>query len=83
MEGLFEEENSRTHCQMQGMIDHLNKNQAIIKTSDNQELAWPVNQLPDGSQEGKPIWLKISLSETDTELAKKLLNQLLQKEKQE
>ncbi|MFH1173493.1 MAG: hypothetical protein V1692_03105 [bacterium] len=85
-EAYFEEDltlNASNNYCLRAMIDHFEKNQAIIKTSDSQCLAWPIGQLPDGCQAGHPVWLKVSTTETDAELAKNLLNQLLKKETKE
>lgn len=66
------------------VIDHFEKNQAVIKTDDGQELLWPIENLPDGATEGGVIRLIISASSSDTEertaLAKALLNQILKPE---
>ena len=66
-------------------IDRLEGNSAVIKTEDNQELLWPIADLPEGAREGTAVRLNLSTSLTDeeerTRLAKSLLNEILQNKK--
>ncbi len=67
---------------IKAVIDRFEKNQAVIRTDDGQELLWPIENLPDGTTEGGAIRLIVSASENDTQereaIAKALLNQILQ-----
>ncbi len=66
---------------IKGVIDHFEKNQAVIKLENQQELLWPIDKLPDGCREGEAIRLIFSNFENDRQekevLAKTILNQIL------
>lgn len=63
-------------------IDRFEGEFAILKTEDNQEILWPIKNLPENSKEGTAVRLILSTSKTDEEerakLAKTLLNEILQ-----
>ncbi len=54
---------------------------AILKTEDNQEIKWPIKNLPDDIEEGKDVRLTLSSEKTDSEskekLARAVLNSIL------
>ncbi|MDP2684678.1 MAG: hypothetical protein Q8P20_06590 [bacterium] len=54
---------------------------AILKTEDNQEIKWPIKNLPDDIKAGKKVRLIISSEKTDKEskekLARAVLNSIL------
>lgn len=66
---------------LEGVIDRLEGEKAVIKIQDGQELLWPLNNLPTGLKEGSAV--KIYLSDLATEeikqenLAKNILRQIL------
>jgi len=65
----------------EGVIDRFEEKQAIIKTADQQEVHWPINNLPEQVNKGDRIRLIVSTSRTAQEdrekTAKALLNRLL------
>ena len=64
-----------------GIIDRFEERQVIIKTADQQEVRWPINNLPEQVKQGDGVRLVITTSQTAEEdreeLAKTLLNRLL------
>jgi len=72
---------------LKATIDRLEGNLAVIKTEDNQEILWPISDLPEGTKEGTAVRLTLSTSQSDeeerTKLAKTLLNEILQPKKDE
>jgi len=61
-------------------IDCIEEENTILKTEDNQEINWPTNKLPDDSFEGGELYFlitNISLEKPKQELAKNILNEIL------
>lgn len=50
---------------------------AILKMVDNQEIKWPIKNLPDDVEEGKKIRLVVSSEKTDSESQEKLAREIL------
>ena len=77
-------ETAPEHYAINGVIECFEKDQAVIKLENNQELLWPIDKLPEGSREGGPIRLILSDLADDKQererLAKTILNQILKPE---
>jgi len=75
------------HCYLKGVVDHFEKNQAIIKLTDGQEIRWPVDRLADGLQESGVIKLILKTTADDASetqaTARAILNQILKIEVKE
>lgn len=72
---------------MEIIIDHLEEDYAILKLPDGQEIKWPIDQLPLGSQEGKTVFLKLEtspslLEEDQGKSFRNLLNEILKEDSQ-
>ena len=67
--------------EIKGVIDRFEGKFAIIAFDDGQSLKWPIKNLPEDSEEGMAVRLKLSTSRTETEerekIAKTLLNEIL------
>lgn len=70
--------------EIKGKVEKFQDKVAVISTTDNQKLLWPIKNLPEDCQVGQEIRLTISTEKTDQaereQLAKTLLNQILKKE---
>lgn len=62
-------------------IIRIEKNAAILKTSDNNTVIWPINKLPQDVKIGSVLFFNISENSIDASdnqiLAKKILNEIL------
>lgn len=63
------------------IIDRIEGEQVVLKTTDNTTITWPKNKLPDNIHEGESLSFQIN-HEEETEgknkkLAKDLLNEIL------
>lgn len=69
---------------LNGTIDRIEDNQAIIKLENGTTLLWPKEKLPSNRGEGDVIKLNISSDTEETEnkedVAKNILNEILQSE---
>lgn len=66
-------------------IDRFEGDKAVLKTEDNQEIIWPKDKLPENIQEGSVLRIAISsdsgAERADKELAKSILNEILNSSK--
>ena len=67
-----------------GRIDRFEGKQAVVITSDDQKLLWPIKDLPADCEVGTKVRLVLTTSQTDQEIrdkmAKTILNQVLKNE---
>lgn len=63
------------------VLDRFEGKFAVLKTSDGQELLWPIKNLPEEAKEGSGMRLILATAKTDQEerekLAKTILNEIL------
>lgn len=68
---------------LDGTLDRFEGKFAVLRTIDNQELHWPIAQLPPGLEQGNAVQLVLSTAATQAgereALAKTILNQILKK----
>jgi len=66
-------------------IDRFEGDKAILKTKENQSIIWPKDKLPKNAKESSVLRITISsdldLESTDKELAKDILNEILNPDK--
>ena len=69
---------------LNGTIDRLEGNQAVLKIENGATLLWPTEKLPNGFVEGQAIKLSLLTDSDVTEdkeiIAKNILNEILQSE---
>ncbi|HEX9664919.1 MAG TPA: DUF3006 domain-containing protein [Patescibacteria group bacterium] len=74
---------SQKKFHLKAVIDRFEGIMAVLKFDDNQEINWPIKNLPEDCQAGSVVRLIISTSKTDQEerekMAKTLLNEILKK----
>lgn len=72
---------------LKAVIDRFEGESAVVKLEDGQEIIWPKKDLPEDAKEGSALRLSVSTSQSDeeerTKLAKTLLNEILQPQKDE
>lgn len=71
---------------IEGIIDRIEGDKAIISIKDGQTIHWPIEKLPKNSLEGNNIKIFIAQQEISDEeernlLAKNILNEILDVEK--
>lgn len=63
------------------IIDRIENNYAILKTTDNKAINWPLDKLPNDIKEGSSLSFLIGASpetaDSKKELAKDILNEIL------
>ncbi|MFH1598173.1 MAG: DUF3006 domain-containing protein [Patescibacteria group bacterium] len=66
---------------LKGVIDRFEEKNAVIRTDDQQEVFWPIKNLPEHVKEGSTLRLVATTNMTDQEereeIAKALLNRIL------
>lgn len=64
---------------LQGKIERFKDKTAVIRLQDDQELSWPIKNLPEGAEVGSEVRLKLSTSEADHEEQEKIAKIILNK----
>ncbi|MCL4458950.1 MAG: DUF3006 domain-containing protein [Chloroflexi bacterium] len=63
---------------LRGVIDRFEEGKwAVIVLDDEQQLIWPVSQLPPGAKEGSAIVLRITVDDEDTKRRRGRTEELL------
>lgn len=69
---------------MEAKIIRLIGSYAVLELSDQQEIKWPINKLPDGFKVGMIVWLKLDIAPShgtfQSEAWKNLLNEILKED---
>ena len=68
-------------------IDRFEEGKAVLKTKDKQTITWPKDKLPENIHEGSVLRIAISTDQAteivDKELAKDILNEILDTSKKQ
>ncbi len=76
-----EEEISRHQYFMQGVVDRIEGDKAVIRFDGGQELVWSKENLPPDAREGSAVRVLVTTAQEDTaervRIAKALLNEIL------
>ena len=68
------------------IIDRIENDKAVLKTEDNETIIWPKSKLPLDARDGSVFYFTIKNTEekeqTEHELAKSILNEILNEKRE-